>query len=123
LLDAEANSGTPTLSQQWRIASNQDGYFEIASMNPGAGNTTNVMDDSGGSTSTGAAVVQSSANNSAEQDWNVVSVGNGYFNVMNRLSNLVLDTKGGSGALAGFVVQETVSSGAQTQQWQIVPVH
>jgi hypothetical protein len=60
---------------------------------------------------------------STEQEWNVVSVGNGYFNLVNRLSNLVLDTNGGSGALAGFVVQETASSSTQTQQWQIVPVH
>jgi arabinogalactan endo-1,4-beta-galactosidase len=123
LLDAEANSGTPTLSQQWRITSNHDGYFQIASMNPGAGNTTNVLDDSGGSTSTGASVVQSVANSSTEQEWNVVSVGNGYFNVMNRLSSLVLDTNGGSGALAGFVVQQAASASAQTQQWQIVPAH
>jgi hypothetical protein len=39
------------------------------------------------------------------------------------LSGLTLDTTGGSGALAGFVVQEPASSGAQTQQWQIVAVH
>ena len=122
LLDAEGDSASPT-SQQWRITSNPDGYFQIASLNPGAENTTNVLDDSGGSTTSGSAVVQSAANGSKEQEWDVVSAGNGYFNVMNRLSNLVLDTNGGSKALAGFAVQESANSSAQTQQWQIVPVH
>lgn len=93
LLDAEADSGSPTLSQQWRITSNQDGYFQIASLNPGVGTTTNALDDSGGSTTVGNAVVQSSTNGSKEQEWEVVSAGNGYFNVMNRLSSLVLDER------------------------------
>jgi hypothetical protein len=123
LLNAEANSGTPTLSQQWSISSNLDGYFQIASLNPGAGSTTNVLDDSGASTTNGTAIVQSPANSSTEQEWSVVSVGGGYFNLVNRLSGLTLDTSGGTGALAGFGVQEPAGSSAQTQQWQIVAVH
>ncbi|MGD0569170.1 MAG: RICIN domain-containing protein [Candidatus Sulfotelmatobacter sp.] len=123
LLNAEADSGTPTLSQQWSISSNLDGYFQIASLNPGAGSTTNGLDDSGASTTNGTAIVQSPANSSTEQEWSVVSAGNGYFNLVNRLSGLALDTSGGTGALAGFVVQEPASSSAQTQQWQIVAVH
>jgi arabinogalactan endo-1,4-beta-galactosidase len=123
LLNAEANSGTPTLSQQWSISSNLDGYFQIASLNPGAGSTTNVLDDSGASTTSGTAIVQSPANSSTEQEWSIVSVGDGYFNLVNRLSGLTLDTSGGTGALAGFVVQESAGSSAQTQQWQIVAVH
>jgi arabinogalactan endo-1,4-beta-galactosidase len=123
LLDAEANSGRPSLSQQWSITNNMDGYFQIASLNPGAGNTMNALDDSGASATSGTAIVQSLANSSTEQEWTVVSVGNGYFSFVNRLSGMALDTSGGSGALAGFVVQESVSSSAQTQQWQIVAVH
>jgi arabinogalactan endo-1,4-beta-galactosidase len=121
-LDAEPNSGSPTLSQQWRITSNQDGYFQIASLNPGAGNTTNALDNSGASTTNGTAIVQSTVNSSTEQEWSIVSAGNGYFSLVNRLSGLAVDTSGGSGALVGFVVQEPVSSSAQTQQWQIVAV-
>lgn len=123
LLDAETDSGGPSLSQQWRITSNQDGYFQIASLNPGSGNTTNVLDDSGASTTSGTAIVQSLANGSTEQEWTVVSVGNGYFSFVNHLSGLVLDTNGGTGGLGGFVVQESQSGTAQTQQWQIVAVH
>jgi arabinogalactan endo-1,4-beta-galactosidase len=123
LLDAEANSGRPSPSQQWSITSNLDGYFQVASLNPGSGNTTNALDDSGASTTSGTAIVQSLANSSTEQEWSIVSAGNGYFNLVNRLSGMALDTSGGSGTLAGFVVQEPVSSSAQTQQWQIVAVH
>jgi arabinogalactan endo-1,4-beta-galactosidase len=123
MLNAEANSGSPSISQQWRITSNLDGYFQIASVNPGAGNTTNALDDSGASTISGTAIVQSLANSSTEQEWMIVSVGNGYFNFINHLSGLALDTGGGSGALAGFVVQDPQSSSTQTQQWQIVAVH
>src|SRR5580704_17448171 len=123
LLDAGTDSGTPGLSQQWRITSNLDGYFQIASLNPGTGNTTNALDDSGAPTTSGTAIVQSPANGSAEQEWSIVSAGNGYFNLVNHSSGLALDTSGGSGALAGFVVQETRSGSAQTQQWQIVAVH
>jgi arabinogalactan endo-1,4-beta-galactosidase len=123
LLNAEADSGTPGLSQQWRITSNLDGYFQITSLNPGAGNTTNALDDSGASTTSGTAIVQSLSNGSTEQEWTLVSVGNGYFTFINRLSGMALDTSGGSGALAGFVVQEPQSGNALTQQWQIVSVH
>ncbi len=122
-LDAQTNTVAPALSQQWRISSNQDGYFQIASANPGAGNTTNALDNSGGSLSSGTAIVQSLASTAQEQEWDVVSVGSGYFSLVNRVSGMALDTNGGVGALAGFAVQEPVSASALTQQWQIVPVH
>jgi arabinogalactan endo-1,4-beta-galactosidase len=123
LLNTVADTGNPSLSQQWNIASNSDGYFRVASAKPGPGNTTNALDDSGASTSSGTAIVQSLADGSAEQEWDVISAGGGYFNLVNHLSSLVLDTNGGTGQQAGFVVQETPSSSALTQQWQIVPVH
>jgi arabinogalactan endo-1,4-beta-galactosidase len=122
MLDAETNSAAPAASQLWQISSNNDGYFQIASRNPGASNTTNVLDDSNASSANGNAIVQASANGSQEQEWNVVSVGNGYFSFVNRASGLVLDMNGGVGALADFAVQEPQSS-SPTQQWLIVPVH
>ncbi len=123
LLDAEPDNGSPTLSQQWRIGSNDDGYFQIASLNPGTGSTANVLDDSGGSTLSGNLVIQSPVGNSQELEWNIVSAGNGYFCFVNRVSGLVLDMNGGLGAQAGFAVQEPQDSNSTTQQWQIVPVH
>jgi len=122
MLNTAADTGNISLSQQWSITSNNDGYFQLASLNPGPSNTTNVLDDSGGSSSSGNAIVQSLADGSAEQEWDIVSAGGGYFNVVNHLSGLVLDTNGGTGAQAGFVVQEAQNSTAQTQQWQVVPI-
>ena len=77
-----------------------------------------MLDDSGGSSAIGNPIVQSLANASQEQEWNVVSAGNGYFNFVNRLSGLVLDLSG-----TGFAVQLSLSPNSQTQQWQIVAVH
>jgi arabinogalactan endo-1,4-beta-galactosidase len=122
LLDAEADNGNPTLSQQWRITGNNDGYFQIASLNPGAGNTTNVLDDSGGSALSGNVIVQSPSGSGQELEWNIVSAGNGYFCFVNRVSGLVLDMNGGVGAEAGFAVQEPQNSNSAAGQWQIVPV-
>ncbi|MGC9947289.1 MAG: RICIN domain-containing protein [Bryobacteraceae bacterium] len=123
LLDIETDDGSPALSQQWRISSNSDGYFQIASLNPGAVNTTNVLDDSGGSTLSGNGIVQSPSGSGEELEWDVVSAGNGYFCFVNRASGLVLDMNGGAGAQTGFAVQEPQNNNSATQQWQIVPVH
>jgi hypothetical protein len=123
MLNTATDGESPSLSRQWSIVSNNDGYFQIASLNPGSGSTKNVLDDSAGSTVAGNAIVQSPANTSAEQGWDVVSAGGGYFNMVNHLSGLVMDTAGGTGPQTGFVVQEAANSGTLTQQWQIVPVH
>ena len=117
-LNTAVDNGNPSLSQQWSITSNNIGFFQVASANPGAGGTTNVLDDSGGSSASGNPVVQSLANGSQEQAWDVVSAGNGYVNFVNRLSGLVLDLNG-----SGFAVQQSLSPASQTQQWQIVAVH
>ncbi|MGB7284746.1 MAG: glycosyl hydrolase 53 family protein [Candidatus Acidiferrum sp.] len=123
MLNTQAFGVAPALSQKWRITSNNDGYFQIASLNPGAGNTTNVLDDSGGLTSNGNPIIQSPSGGGQEEEWNIVSVGSGYFVFLNRVSGLVLDMNGGVGAQAGFAVQEPQSSSALTQQWLIVPAH
>jgi arabinogalactan endo-1,4-beta-galactosidase len=123
MLDAEPDNGTPTLSQQWRITSNGDGYFQLASLNPGADNTANVLVDPAGSTVSGAAVIQSLSGTGQELEWNVVSAGGGYFSFVNRAGGLVLDMNGGVGAQAGFAVQEPQDNNSAAQQWQIVPVH
>jgi arabinogalactan endo-1,4-beta-galactosidase len=117
-LDTAADAGNTSLYQQWLISSNGDGYFRIASVNAPQGGVPNVLDDSGGAKSAGSPIVQASAGASQEQEWDVVTAGNGYFNIVNRLSGLVLDLNAN-----GLAVQQTQSGSTQTQQWQIVPVH
>src|SRR5580704_7836761 len=123
LLNTAVDDGNPGLSEQWSITSDDDGYFQIASLNPGSGGAVNVLDDSGGSTASGNPVVQSAANSSQEEEWDIVTAGNGTFTIVNHLSGLALDMNGGTGAQMGFAVQEPINSSATTQQWQIVPVH
>ncbi len=115
-LDAEPDSGSPALSQQWSIISNGDGYFQIASRNPGAGNTTNVIDVPGASAVAGTAAIQSPQGSGQGLEWDVVSAGGGYFYLVNRASGLVLD-------MNGSAVEEPQDNHSATQQWQIVPVH
>ncbi len=117
-LNTVADNGNPAITQQWRITSNGDGFFQIASVNPGLGNTVNVLDDSNASNSAGNPILQSSANGAQEQEWDVTSAGNGYFNFRNRQSGLVLDLN-----TSGFAVLQTQAGTSQTQQWSIVPVH
>ena len=122
-LDAEADNESLTLSQQWRITGDNNGYFRIASLNPGTANAINVLDNSGGSTLSGNAIIQSTSGSGQEFEWNIVSTGNGYFSFLNRASGLVLDLNGGVGGQAGFAVQEPPDNNSVTQQWRIVPVH
>jgi hypothetical protein len=76
-----------------------------------------------GSASSGNLIVQSPSGGGQGQEWNIVSAGNGYFTMVNRVSGLVLDMNGGAGERAGFAVQEPQNSSSMTRQWQIVPVH
>jgi hypothetical protein len=117
-LNTVPDDGSPAIGEQWQIADNGNGFFQIASLNPGPGATANVLDDSGGSSSAGTPIIQSLANGSHEQEWDVISAGNGFFNFKNRVSGLVLDLDN-----SGLAVQQTQNAKASTQQWQIVPVH
>ncbi len=122
-LSTAMDPGIEDLSQQWTISSNGSGYFQIANLNPGAGAALNVLDNAGALLTAGNAIVQSARNGSAEQEWDIVSAGAGYFTLINQVSGLAMDTAGGVGAQTGLVVQEPANAAATTQQWQIVAVH
>ena len=64
------SSGQP-VGAQWRIASNNDGYFQIA-----------------GASAAGMLLGGTAA------EWNIVSAGNGYFYFVDRASGTVLDVSG-----------------------------
>jgi arabinogalactan endo-1,4-beta-galactosidase len=116
-LDVTTDNGSQGLTQQWLLASNGNGYFTIK--NNGGANPANVLDDPGGSTTAGAQLEQLSLSGSgtAEQLWNVVTAGNGYYYIVNDASGQVLDLNS-----SGYAVQNTQSA-ATSQMWQIIPVH
>lgn len=116
-LDTATDTGQLSPTQQWQILSNGDGYFRIVSVNSSVTGVPNVLDDANASTAAGASVVQASANASEEQEWDIVTSGNGYFQVLNHLSGFVLDLSS-----AGLAVQQQANSSSQTQQWEIIPV-
>jgi arabinogalactan endo-1,4-beta-galactosidase len=103
-IDTQPDSGSPAANQQWRITSNDDGYFQIATL--AAGN--DVLEGSG------TAIVLSPAGSGPQWEWNVVSAGNGYFHFVNRASGMVLDLSG------GVTVEASPAGNQPTQEWQIV---
>jgi len=118
-LDTAADTGGEALFQQWTISSNGDGYFRITNAAPPQSGAPTSLDDSGASKNAGSAVVQSAASAAQEQEWDVVTAGGGYFNIVSHASALNLDLN----TSTGLAIQQTPSSTSLTQQWQIVPVH
>jgi hypothetical protein len=76
---------------------------------------------SGSSTSAGANLVQWSSNGSADQQWSLVAVGNGYYNLVNRNSGLVAGVSSSSTSAGANIVQWS-SNGSADQQWSLVSV-
>lgn len=117
-LDTATDTGSESPFQQWLVSSNGDGYFRITNAATAQSGVPNALDDSGGSKSAGNAVVQASASTAQEQEWDVVTAGGGYFNIVSRVSGLNLDLNA-----AGLAIQQTPGASVLSQQWQIVPVH
>jgi arabinogalactan endo-1,4-beta-galactosidase len=124
-LDTATDIGIVSQHQQWKIASNGDGYFQLGNGNSGSG--TNVLDADQG-TATGSSVVQNTAaaTTTASQEWNILTAGGGYFALVNRSSGLVLGATSSSSiqqTSASSVAQDWVIAASNNQLWQIVPVH
>lgn len=89
-------------------------FYEVKNLKSGL-----VMDVSGGSTASGAQIVQSSDHNSYSQRWSLVSAGNGY-QLMNRNSGLVLTVSGASKSVGANLIQSSNHYG-DSQRWIIIP--
>jgi arabinogalactan endo-1,4-beta-galactosidase len=83
----EPDSAATTVPQQWVIQSNDDGFFQVRSA---ASNTTTLVLDGSDIEDTVAAP----ADRSPAQEWNVSSLGNGLFRLVNRLSGEPLSLQG-----------------------------
>jgi arabinogalactan endo-1,4-beta-galactosidase len=125
-LGTGATDGGASLSQQWSITGNGDGYLQIASLNVSAGETAQVLDNSGSSASGSAVVLNPASSGDASQEWNLVTDGGGNYTIVNKASGMVL-----AATSAGAIAQQAPSSTTldwivpvnNTQLWQIVPVH
>jgi arabinogalactan endo-1,4-beta-galactosidase len=124
-LGTAPSDGGATMSQQWSITSNGDGYLQIANLGAAQGTAALVLDNSGITTAGSPVVLKDAAAGTASQEWNLVTAGNGDYTLVNKASGLLL------AAAAGGVEQEAPSSTSidwitpadKTQLWQIIPVH
>lgn len=88
-------------------------YYEIVNRNSGK-----VLDVSGASTTDGAQIIQYTANGGANQQWQLVGVGNGYVKLVNRNSGKVLDIPNQS-TTEGQQLDQWTDNGGTNQQWQL----
>jgi arabinogalactan endo-1,4-beta-galactosidase len=124
-LTIATDTGVETAAEQWSIASNGDGYFQIANENTTSGQTAEVLDN-GGSTNSGSAVTANTATSgSASQEWNVVTSGNGTWAIVNKASGQVLAASGSAivQQAPGSTALDWITPASAAQQWQLVPVH
>jgi hypothetical protein len=122
-LATAADSGVESPAEQWAIASNGDGTFQIANGNGSGGPT--VL-DGGGSTTAGSTVGAAASNSgSATQAWNILTTGGGTYAIVNKLSGFVLATAGGGIEQTAPTSANTdwITPVSQAQQWQLVPVY
>jgi subtilase family serine protease len=77
------------------------------------------LDVSGGAVTTGTPIVLWSWTKAQDEQWQLISLGNGYYEIQNRLSGMVLD--GGAGTALTTITQAPWNN-LDRQKWQLVPV-
>ncbi|HTW61965.1 MAG TPA: glycosyl hydrolase 53 family protein [Terracidiphilus sp.] len=125
-LGVAAGDGGATLSQQWSISSNGDGYLQIANLDVPQGSPAQVLDNAGSTASGSAVVLNSASSGDASQEWNLVTAGSGQYTLVNKASGLVL-----AATAAGAIQQQSPASTSldwitpanSTQLWQVMPIH
>ncbi len=78
-----------------------------------------VLTDPSSSTTAGTDMIQYTAGTANNQQWQVVDIGYGYYELLTRTSGLALDINGASTANGALAIQWGWSGGTN-QQWQIV---
>ncbi|MFJ4879059.1 RICIN domain-containing protein [Streptomyces sp. NPDC088745] len=101
-------------SQQWRLRSVGDGYYELENRT-----SRKVLGVHGDATHASAAVEQQTDRDSAAQQWKLEEVGDGAVKFVSRRTGLVLDVRGGSRNEGAPLIQFTDRNTAN-QQWKLV---
>ncbi len=91
-------------------------YYELVNRN-----SSMLADVSGASKVPGAKAIQWANDGGTNQQWQLVSLGNGYDTIVNRNSGLVLDVSGASTA-EGAKILQWPSNGGTNQQWSLVSI-
>jgi hypothetical protein len=110
---------TTYVSQRWTLMDLGNGYFTLRSWN-----TSNVDKliqpfNNGTANNTNSVIFEANPAQHAQQ-WSFIDLGNGYFNIQNRLSGTSLQPLNNGTANNTNVVINTPNLSSQSQQWQIV---
>jgi uncharacterized repeat protein (TIGR02543 family) len=109
------DAGLPGI-QQWRIVcTGTKGLYKFAS-----GYDTSFVLDNTGSTTDGATMTQWSGSGAAtniNQQWSINNMGNGYYQIVSKKSNMALDNRDPT-----YLKQKTISSTENNEQWKIEKV-
>lgn len=103
--------------QQWRVVGQGGGVYKFVNRNDG------LLMEVGGDSMLGGATVdlyhdKSEVPGQSNQQWKLVSVGNGYYEFVNSHSGLALEN--GAGNKSGAALQQNAYQNGANQQWQIV---
>ncbi|BDI28257.1 hypothetical protein CCAX7_003080 [Capsulimonas corticalis] len=106
---AAADNVSFSVSQEWRLISDDNGYYRIVNANTGYVLQT-------GTSTVGDPAYQWPAASpiTTNQEWSETVLTGGYVHFVNRNTGLALDVN-----TQGFTVQNTVSASSQTQQWTV----
>jgi endoglucanase len=114
-------SGLSRLQYAWGVGTGgtdvfySGAYYRFINVNSGE-----AMDVNGGSTASGAGIIQWPQNGGNNQQWAITANGS-YYTITNRNSGDVLDVNGGSTANGAGIIQGT-SNGGNSQQWKLTAV-
>lgn len=113
----DQQSCTSNLNQQWTFTSENNGFYEISSVNSGrAGNE--VLDVPGQSATNGTVLDQAPWTGSTSQQWLMAPTAAGTYQVINRNSSDSLDVVGNS-KTAGASVDQWPWNAQANQQWAL----
>jgi predicted alpha-1,6-mannanase (GH76 family) len=112
---AMETAASVTIQASLPLTHSFSGNYEIQNVNSGL-----ALDVSGGSTSSGAAVVQNTYTGASNQLWTLVATAGDYYQIKNVKSGLVLNVKGHSTTSAALI-QQYAAQGPQpgNDRWQV----
>lgn len=114
-------SGLSRLQYAWGIGTGgtdvfyPGAYYRLLNLNSG-----DALDVNGASTASGANIIQWNQNGGNNQQWIIISNGNGYYTLTNRNSGMLLDVNGALATQGAGIVQMP-SNGGDDQLWQLTP--
>jgi hypothetical protein len=106
-------------NQQWDLAANSDGTYQVISVNSGMS-----LDVAGGPSVTGdgASIIQWPYWGGSNEKWNFQPTSDGYYQVVAQSSGKCLDVTGGPGATQDGVLMEQWNCwGGDNQKFKLVP--